>query len=278
MNTKKLFYLIAASLFLGSLFFTSCNKDETQGLDEDITATQDNSDVERIFNNVSNIADEAYNMGSSYKSGLDEGDLIGGCATITFDTSSFPKVITIDFGDENCLCPDGRYRRGKIIVTFTGPYRQPGTVITHTFASYFVNDNQVLGSKVVTNAGRNENNNLYYIIEVVGQIIKANGNGEIYWSSFREREWIAGEDTFYRLDDVYLITGTASGTSTGGFSFTMVITNPLRKEIGCRHMVSGTFEFTPGNRSVRILDYGDGECDNIATITVNGVTRTIYLR
>ena len=101
---------------------------------------------------------------------------------------------------------------------------------------------------------------------------------EIYWSSFREREWIAGEDTFYRHDDVYLITGTANGTSTGGFSFTMVITNPLRKEIGCRHMVSGTFEFTPGNRPVRILDYGDGECDNIATITVNGVTRTIYLR
>ena len=44
--------------------------------------------------------------------------LISTCAQRTYVSDT--RTLTIDFGSTNCLCPDGRYRRGKIVVVFTG--------------------------------------------------------------------------------------------------------------------------------------------------------------
>jgi hypothetical protein len=52
---------------------------------------------------------------------------------------------------------------------------------------------------------------------------------------------------------------------------------PLRIELACRFIVSGTIEMRPQDRPVRLLDYGNGDCDNVATVTINGETYTIYL-
>ena len=102
------------------------------------------------------------------------------------------------------------------MVNFTGFYWQIGTVITHAFDNYFVNDHQLLGTKVVTNQGRNSNNNLHWTIHVDGQVIKANNGGTITWVSDRVREWSAGELTFFRWDDVYMITGSTNGINANG--------------------------------------------------------------
>lgn len=277
MKTKHFFLLMITGLFTFSLLLSSCSKEDDNNVSEDLSATEDNAIAERLFDNVSNIADEAYSLGSNYKSTENNRVLVGDCATVTLDTTSSPRVLTIDFGTENCLCPDGRYRRGKIIVTFTGRYYQEGTVITHSFDEYFVNDHQVLGSKVVTNAGRNEMDNMYFIIEVLGQVIKPNGS-QFSWVAYREREWVEGEGTPWIRDNVYHITGHVDGVTVHGKTYNMTIINPLRRELDCRYLVSGTYEFTPEDRPTRIVDYGTGACDNIATVTVNGNTWTIYLR
>lgn len=278
MESNKSFYAYFFAIMLMVILFAGCNKEDKEAsTDEEITTVQDNANAEKIFSDVSDISDQAYNSFQAAKSTTNVGDIIGDCAVLSLDTISFPRTLTIDFGDTNCLCADGRYRRGKILVTFTGKYRDEGTVITHAFNDYFVNDNQVLGTKTVTNEGKNENNHTYFTIAVDGVIIKANGTGQITWISERVREWILGEETSEWLDDVYLITGNGSGTTASGKSYTIEITNSLRREIGCKHFVSGTFEFKPEDKPVRLFDYGDGECDNVATVTVNGKTFTIYL-
>jgi hypothetical protein len=276
---KNLFFTGFSAILISGLMLFSCSKETKDVTDiQSLTSASDNTKAELIFNNVSNIADQAYNSFSTFKSSEDgDVDLIGNCATITLDTTSNPGILTIDFGEENCLCGDGWNRRGKIIVTFTGPYRAEGTVITHSFEEYFVNDNKVMGTRIVTNAGRNDANNIHFIISVNGVIIKADGSGQFTWASNRNREWIEGEDTWVRFDDVYLITGGAHGQTANQVSYTMSITNPLRREVGCRHFVSGSFDFVPDGKPVRTLDYGDGECDNIATVTINGHTYTIHL-
>jgi len=275
---KKLLLLNLFMLFLAGLLLFSCNKDEEQAIDIDTSSAQDNNSAERIFNNVSNISDEAYNsLSTTFKSTEIDKFLLGNCATVTIDTLSDPRLLTIDFGEDNCLCGDGRYRRGKILVAFTGRYREQGTVLTHTFDGYYVNNNQVLGSRIVSNMGENNSGNVYFTVEVDGQIVKGDGTGTISWTSIRQREWIDGFETITWWDDVYLISGNAQGTSATGHSFTMEITTGLRKEIGCRYFVSGTYELTPEERPVRVVDYGDGECDNIITITINGQTITIHL-
>lgn len=260
-----------------TITFTSCNKEEELQT-EDTSISRDGSFAESVFETVSDIADEAYDMSTGHLKSTEWNRLfLSDCVTVTLDTTVTPRVLTIDFGDTNCLCNDGRYRRGKIIVTFNGRYRHPGTVITHWFDNFFVNDNQVDGIKVLTNMGENEDGNIYFTIEVVGVIHKANNGGTISWNSSREREWILGYQTGNRWDDVYLITGTADGILANGHTWEQEIINALRVELACRFIVSGTVEIRPESRPVRILDYGNGDCDNVATVIVNGVTYTIYL-
>jgi hypothetical protein len=124
--------------------------------------------------------------------------------------------------------------------------------------------------------GRNNNGNLWWDIAVSGQIIKANSGGVVFWNSDRAREWIEGEgQPWYKW--VYLITGTANGTNANGKSYTVNITAPLKVKFNCEWIVSGTLEIQVENAPLVILDYGNGTCDNIATVTINGQTYTITL-
>ncbi|MAE09107.1 MAG: hypothetical protein CL661_10150 [Bacteroidetes bacterium] len=275
---KKLNLIIALLMIFGIVSLsTSCKKDEQQ-IADNTSASADDAFAEGIYSDATNIVDEAYDNGSGgLKSGNTSNLFLSGCATVTLDTTVTPRELTIDFGEENCLCLDGKKRRGKIIVTFTGRYRWPGTVITYGFDNYHVNDNHVDGTKIIRNMGLNANNKLHYNIEVVGVIYKADNGGTLSWNSSRVREWIHGAFTFPHWDDVYLITGTADGIRPNGQTWEREIVSPLRVELNCKWIVSGTMEIKPEGLPLRILDFGSGECDNIATVLVNGITYTIFL-
>ncbi len=277
---KKFRFILSLAGFLGFLvILSSCNKNNTTNPDTHFTAASDDAFAENTYDNVTNITDEAYNVSSNNFKSTEGRVFLSNCANVTLDTTAFPYVLTIDFGDTNCLCNDGRYRRGKILVSFTGRYYHPGTVITTTFDDYYVNDNQVEGIKTVTNMGFNDAGNMHWEITVNGVITLAGDGGTITWNSQKGREWIDGIQTrFNKWDDKYLITGTATGTRANGLSWTRTIINPLRIELACRFIVSGTVNIQPEGRPLRVLDFGDGTCDNIATVTVNGNTHTIYLR
>ena len=278
MKTITAFKYIMVVATVGMLF-TSCRR-EKEEKDTDTSSASDNALAEGTYNDVNNIADEAAEGNlSSYLTPTpsDNKSILSSCAVITHDTTVTPRVLTIDFGTTNCLCNDGRNRRGIINVSYTGHYRDSASTHTISFTNYYVNDNQVLGTKTVTNNGRNSSGHLSYSINVNGQIIKASGGGTINWTSTRTREWVAGEGTLPWNDDVYLITGSANGTNAAGNSFSMAITSALRKEIGCRHLVSGKLTLTPSGKPTRYVDFGSGACDNNATVTINGNVYTINL-
>jgi hypothetical protein len=282
MNSRKLPLFIAASLLVSSIYLTSCKKDATK--DADVESAQNNALAESQYNDVTTLVDQAALSGDvtvgvaggSSANGTD-GSLGSSCATISIDTTTSPHSIVINFGTANCLCKDGRNRRGKIIASFTGRYRNAGTVISITFDNYFVNDNQVAGTKTITNMGINNAGNLVYKIDVNGQIVKANNGGTITWTSSRQREWIAGATTIDLSDDAYSITGTASGTNGSGKSYTITITKPLIRRMNCRWFESGTLDVTPEGKPVRTLDYGSTGCDANATVTILGYTIPIVL-
>lgn len=274
---KKQILTLALISLMGAALMFSCSKDDDIQT-EDNTVAEEDVYAEKVFDEVSDITDEAYDFKTgNLKSTAWKRIFLSDCATVTLDTTGFPYVLTVDFGDTNCLCNDGRYRRGMILVSFTGRYRHPGTVITHTFQEYYVDDNQIEGTHVLTNMGENENGNLYFTIEVVGVIHKADNGGTVSWNSSRVREWIQGSNTRNPWDDIYLITGIANGITANGQTWEKEIMTALQLELACRFIVSGTVEIRPESRPVRLLDYGNGECDNVATLVVNGVSYTIYL-
>jgi hypothetical protein len=276
--------LIKGSLILATaaaFLFTGCRREEE---DTDTSASGDQALAESTFNDVTNISDEAGYSGtvSNYRVGNSEG-ILTSCATVSFDSLNVndQDTIHINFGTTNCTGNDGRERRGEILVYYMGRYRDSASVHTITFNNYYVNDNQVLGTKTVTNLGHNSAGHLVYDIDVNGSVILANNGGTVTWTSQRLREWTTGEGTMIWSDDMYSITGSASGTGANGTSYTMQITSPLIRNmaLGCRrHFVQGTFQLTPSNKPMRTVDFGTGACDDIATVTINNNTYTIHLR
>lgn len=267
------------------IFFSACKKDtpEPDG-DNDTSTSIENAMADAAYNDVANIADEAYTGSlSSYKSGIPT-VYLSTCASVTFDTTSSPKSFTIDFGTTNCLCNDVNYRRGKIKVTYQGLYRDSGSTHTITFDNYYVNNNKIDGSKTVTNKGRNSNGNLTFDVVVNGIITwDASYFGSVCTSTYtatRTREWSQGESTFIWMDDVYLISGTQSGVTHTGNSYTAYTVSPLKKEIGYRHITDGTLAFTPQGKYTRFINYGypSGARDNLAQVTINGYTYVIQLK
>jgi hypothetical protein len=277
MTKRTLTLGLIASLLITSVFI-SCKKNADKS-DNDVEAAENNSLAESNYNDVTTLVDMAATNGTSFTfRTTDELNLLSSCVTVSLDTLSTPRTIVIDFGTTNCLCTDGRNRRGKILASYTGKYRNSGTVISITFDNYFVNDNQVKGTKTVTNMGNNNAGHLVYSIQVNGQIVKANNGGTISWTSTRQREWVEGANTLTPLDDVYSITGTASGTSAQEKAYTIAITQALVRKMNCRWFESGKVEVTPEGLATRTLDYGTTGCDANATVTILGRTFNVTLQ
>jgi hypothetical protein len=290
MKTKRSLRYLIIAVTIG-MFLTACKKKEDGriGLDSDTSGATDNALAQGTFNDASNISDQGAAGNSSSYSSTNEGSDLRGilsqCATITRTSNGSTHRVIIDFGPTDCLCTDGRKRRGSIIIDFSGQgtlleaYNDSLSANKHiiTFYQYYVNDNHVEGTHVITNNGHNSNGHLNYTIEVAGgKITKPNGGGVVNWQSFRTREWIEGEGTSAFDDDVYLINGNASGTQANGTSFTETATN-LKIAIGCPYIKSGVLQFTPSGKPVRSIDFGNGTCDANATVTISGHVFNIVL-
>lgn len=277
MLRNKITTALTFGIVLSIFTFTACRKNIN--IEEDTGYANDHATLEKVYSDAQSIADEAGTDGalSNFKM-IPSGNILGQCATVTRDTTSIPHVLTIDFGNSNCLCKDGVYRRGQIIVKYSGRYRDLGHSHTITFNNYFQNDNQVLGTKTVTYSSNDAQGNPIYDIEVSGQIILADSAGTISWVSTRTRHWIAGFSTPAWNDDVYEISGSGTVTRANGKTFQMQITTPLHIALDCRWIESGVVSITPENAKQRTLDYGNGTCDALATLTVNGKTYNVTLR
>jgi hypothetical protein len=271
MKTPILKSLAIAIVSVGLLTIvgtTSCKKATDTTTEESVAA--DNTTAEANFSDESRIVDVA-----AIENGL--GKTNGTCPAVTVDTLATPHSLTLDFGTVNCTGADGKARRGKIIVTWTGRYRQSGTVITHTFDNFYQNDNKIEGTKTVTNMGLNNAGHMYFTVVISNaKITRANGK-IISWTSTRTREWIQGENTLSVADDIYSLTGSASGTDGNGNAFSVTITKALTIDFSCvYHLTSGTIDITPAGKATRTIDYGNGACDDDATLTVG--TKTIAFK
>jgi len=278
---------ITIAFFATSILLVSCEKTknpETSVVDSDVATATDNSLMDATFNDVQNISDQAasgelvsFLSVNGGEGGKDISFQKTSCATITHDTLSSPRLLTIDFGTTNCLCNDGRNRRGQISVSYTGSYRDAGSSHTISFNEYFVNNHKVLGSKTVLNNGLNSDNNLSFTITIDGKVVKANSSDTISLVSDRVRVWTEGSSTISWTDDVYSITGTASGVNSVGVSYTAAITSPLIIDLSCRWIKSGVLDITPQGKLTRTVDYGSGSCDADATVSIAGVSFPIVL-
>ena len=247
------------------IFLFSCGKAD-RDLDISNFDSKDNGLSEFAFADVFNIV----NLAIENESGLRSSTILN-CASVLVDTTGSVKTILVDFGTTNCLGIDGRNRRGIIYGTFTGKFRDSLTVITITTNNYFLNDYKIDGNEIITNKGQNSSGNLWFTRVTQNAFITDPAQSyTISFTANRKYEWIAGESTFSPADDEYLITGSAEGTNRKGNDYEVEITNALHLKLNCAYLVSGKITITPENLNPRYVDFGNGTCDNLINVTING--------
>jgi hypothetical protein len=214
------------------------------------------------------------------------GAIDSGKVVITVDKTGitvFPKKICIDFGT-GVIDKRGNTLKGKIYVIISNRMGVIGSTRKLEYYEFFINDNQLKGSKVVTYLGSNRQVTNTVVTEtpswsilVKDTIVRADGT-KIIWNSERVRTRISNNATpLLYWDDIYSITGTSNGVNAKGVAYTVEITKPLILKGGWKFFVEGTV-LTTSEKHTAVLDYGNGDKDAKATLTVNGVTKDINLR
>lgn len=273
-------FTIMASVIIMSL--VSCQKDSSTAEQAGINMADDDAVMDGIFEDVFNTTDNATLLAEDITKGAGTKDLVvvsDSCPTITVDHPEqgvWPKVITVDYG-EGCTGFYDNTRSGKIIITITAPRHETGSVRTVTFDNYKINGILVEGTKVVENMGLNDNQNVVFNVTLTGGMITLPDGNYIARSFTHQREWIAGYDTRNIWDDECLVTGTATGVTLGGETYTNTITTALHWQRVCYFLVSGVITIEREGKEDVVLDFGTGTCDNKALVTIGGESREILL-
>lgn len=287
--------VITAIATLGIAF--SCQENEAP-LAEEASYITEESVTDMYFEDTDDIAglaivsDEGTNTGGRVGEGprtITINDPRCTCENLTVTISFTPNSnaetpvgdIVIDFGD-GCEDGQGNIRKGKILIHFVGKRFMPESIITTTFDGYSINGITLEGTRTLTNiSGSTEVSPKFKVQLADGQATWPDGTVATREHCF-EREWIRALNP---LMDQLLVNQcgdasvAASGTNRRGVGYTMEIVEELVYKRGCPIAVEGVKKFTNVSTGKSItVDYGDGTCDNIITISVDGTTRSVNVR
>ena len=298
--------LIVVVLFSLSLF-GSCKKETSADTAEEELASQASSEADaesddlfnEVFDNVMGVNTDVALGGTGVFGRMNPGidgvtARVNACPNVTISflsgvINTFPMRIVMDFGT-GCTGRDGRYRAGKIITEYTKRLIHPGAIATTVFDNYRIDSTQVQGKLIITNqsdppTSTNCMTHKWKVAVEDGKLMKPNGN-YTEWNCTRTITQSEGNCTPYSpLDDIYKITGSANGKVKRGnllVAWNSEVTDPLIKKFTCRWLVKGMIRTTRLNLStnspwVATINYGNGDCDNKAIVTVNGVSHNITL-
>lgn len=199
--------------------------------------------------------------------------------TRTADTLAYSGTLTIDYGD-GTICSDSvQVRKGRITDLFTvvivgkaktGVKPSISHQETITFENFQKDSATINGTfvKQVTNG----------VTTVTAQNVKITylDGTSVTWGGTLTYTHDNAGTTQNWTDDTQRISGAITGTTREGTAYTASIVKDITYSVSCLNEdvngpVSGTIEISSGG-TTSVVDYGDGTCDNIYTVTINGVT------
>ena len=265
---KKLNLLLSIAVLISIVFLSSCEK-EKQENPQTLTekSAQDQAITDVLWHSIDSDIDLASSLMESnhFKSTKDTCPLI---IVDHPDSTFFPRTIVIDYGENYCETANGLQKKGKIIITISNHLALLGSTRTITLENFHINNHHIEGEKTLTNKGLNGDGNMNFDVDLINGKITFPDGGTALRTMNHNREWTEGiESIAYWWDNEWLIRGTASGTNRDGVIYNNEITTPILVKATCHFPVSGTIDINITDLGTPILDYGDGSCDNIATIT-----------
>jgi hypothetical protein len=261
----KNFIGLMTVMMLGVLVSCSLSEEASVGVDLDSETS-----IDSFFEDVDVIADAGIDATSSNGGRIARGrDSVLECATITHD--SVEHIITIDFGD-GCEGPGGKVRSGQIIITYSGKRNETGSTRSVTFNDFVIDSVQLEGTRSITNISSQGNDLFTFNVTLTDGKITFGDGTMVTREATHTRSWYRGSSV---AEDYATLVGESSGVNREGISYSTSISEELvfvRSCVGTAFIpVSGVKAITIGEEEI-VIDFGDGTCDNIVSVTKDGVT------
>ncbi len=283
-------------LFLGlvlSLLTISCTKDKADN--STITADEAgvNAKIDVANDDVSDIVETQFNATMSNSTTGKSTEVATTTYPIITRVPAFgtaPTVgqnvtKTIDFGTTGVVMPNGNILKGQIIISFVYDPTATTHTINYQFNNFYHNSIKFDGNKTFTRTmtAATATSVAHPIVTMSMDMTATFPDGRVFTRvGTRTREITAGYDTpTVVADNVYQVTGSWTTTFPNTTEQTSTITSPLIVKMSCAAvnkplLVQGVITFVR-NTHTATLDYGNGDCDNLAIFTINGVAYTIVI-
>ncbi|MGB0896144.1 MAG: hypothetical protein ACPGU9_03000 [Flavobacteriaceae bacterium] len=255
-------------IFAVIIIFTSCNNDNTilpTAGDYNPQEFSKSEEANKIAEEINSIVTKDYEEDAENRRTTSNNPYLPDCVTRTYTSNGTDHTVEFDFGSTACVMPNGNAITGKIRYTYTGDILADTKVITYTLIDFTFNSIEVEGSDLIDHIRSNTNGNPQSTIHVDLTLTWPSGLvGERTGTILRE--WIEGSDSLLDwTDDVFLVSGNWSTTFDNGNTYSANIISDLRRELTCWYFVSGVIDFNY-NGLLFTGDYGEGTCDNNATL------------
>jgi hypothetical protein len=184
--------------------------------------------------------------------------------------------IIVDFGATGCTDLRQNTRTGKLIFRYNGKRFVAGSTIITTTENYTINGIKLEGKRTLTNVTTSTTQApKFNVVLEDGEATFEDGTvatreSNITWS------WIRAASP---LNDQLVIdqASVANGTTRGGRAYEVSLLEELVYKRFCGIAVSGIKKYVIDGEKEITVDYGDGECDKIIKVSVNGTTKTVNL-
>lgn len=270
---KKL--IVPISLSIAALF-SSCSEEITEKEQFQAQQQLDNDSGILIadFNNALEIASAVnfeeeldaiqYNVFIS-----DETDAIitplyyDKCAKLNIDTTAQNYHYTLNFGKDDCVCADGKKRRGTIEIIVPIQEVIAGYSYNVIAWDYAINDFVGTGEKTMVYEGMNNNNEKVFQSE--GSFTYTTPYGRtVNQKSNKIKTLRNGRGYKY-----FTTAGFATGTTNDMKDYKIQIEEDITFGGTCDNITSGTFSLIGPYSEDYVLDYGNDVCDNSINIIVD---------
>lgn len=201
------------------------------------------------------------------------------------ESQIFPLTVYVSI-PTNCpyITKRGDTITGRIDMTFSGTIAQSNAVnVTVLLTDVKVNSIGASGNLAVT-ANKNSNQAINLTAKSANfNITSAKGQSLFFSDLTYNLTQVGGMATTFKTsgkaavnDDSFDMTINGTAKDNTGTTVIVTTTTPLHNKYSCEWTVSGVLECKMGSLTSQI-DYGTGTCDNLVTVTVGAVTKTMPL-
>jgi hypothetical protein len=260
-----------AAVALMGMSVMSCEKELLELLDFS------NAETELQLTNSNQSVDDEVDAVSFNSKGIKasflQDRLPAGATIIDSGEDTYPRTLQLNFGEgteDRKRCK----KQGEIIVEMTDDMATVGAQRITTFNDFFVKGRKITGTKTMTTLSINADGQPVFKVEANLEMLNKKGMAATRVMT-GTKTWKSGFGDEDRFNDVFAVEGTATLQRENDL-MTRTITSPLIIDRSCDFIKKGIIDLDK-NGTITTLDFGDGTCDAIATVTKDGDTYEIDL-